>query len=91
MIFLAIPAPIIKSGFSLAFALYLHQMAVDNLRRLRHLAVHFRRQIGQRPFEMGYRAPTVMIDILNGKAVAPVIYTGLDECTQETADSCIGG
>lgn len=48
-------------------------------------------QVGQRPFEMGYRAPTVMIDILNGKAVDPVIYTGLDECTQETADSCIGG
>jgi ribose transport system substrate-binding protein len=48
-------------------------------------------QVGQRPFEMGYRAPTVMIDILDGKTVDPVIYTGLDECTQETADSCIGG
>ena len=48
-------------------------------------------QVGQRPFEMGYRAPSVMIDILNGKAVEPVIYTGLDACTQETADSCIGG
>jgi ribose transport system substrate-binding protein len=48
-------------------------------------------QVGQRPFEMGYRAPSVMIDILDGKAVDPVIYTGLDECTQETADSCIGG
>lgn len=48
-------------------------------------------QVGQRPFEMGYRAPTVMIDILDGKTVEPVIYTGLDECTQENADSCIGG
>lgn len=48
-------------------------------------------QVGQRPFEMGYRAPAVMLDILNGKAVEPVIYTGLDECTQENADSCIGG
>lgn len=48
-------------------------------------------QVGQRPFEMGYRAPSVMLDLLNGKAVEPVIYTGLDECTQETADSCIGG
>ena len=28
-------------------------------------------QVGQRPFEMGYRAPTVMIDILNGTAVHP--------------------
>jgi ribose transport system substrate-binding protein len=48
-------------------------------------------QVGQRPFEMGYRAPSVMIDLLDGKPVDPVIYTGLDECTQETADSCIGG
>jgi ribose transport system substrate-binding protein len=48
-------------------------------------------QVGQRPFEMGYRAPSVMLDLLNGKAVEPVIYTGLDECTQDTADSCIGG
>jgi ribose transport system substrate-binding protein len=32
-----------------------------------------------------------MIDILNGKTVDPVIYTGLDECTQDNADSCIGG
>jgi ribose transport system substrate-binding protein len=48
-------------------------------------------QVGQRPFEMGYRAPAVMLDLLNGKAVDPVIYTGLDECMQETADSCIGG
>jgi ribose transport system substrate-binding protein len=48
-------------------------------------------QVGQRPFEMGYRAPSVMIDLLDGKPVEPVIYTGLDECTQETADSCIGG
>lgn len=48
-------------------------------------------QVGQRPFEMGYRAPSVMIDLINGKAVAPIIFTGLDECTTETAASCIGG
>jgi ribose transport system substrate-binding protein len=46
-------------------------------------------QIGQRPFEMGYRAPTVMLDLLAGKSVEPVIFTGLDECTQETAATCI--
>jgi ribose transport system substrate-binding protein len=46
-------------------------------------------QVGQRPFEMGYRAPSVMLDLLDGKAVESVIYTGLDECTTETADSCI--
>jgi ribose transport system substrate-binding protein len=46
-------------------------------------------QVGQRPFEMGYRAPGVMLDLIAGKAVDPVIYTGLDECTQETAATCI--
>jgi ribose transport system substrate-binding protein len=46
-------------------------------------------QVGQRPFEMGYRAPSVMMDLIEGKAVEPVIYTGLDECTQETVDTCI--
>jgi len=48
-------------------------------------------QVGQRPFEMGYRAPAVMLDLLNGKTVESIIYTGLDECTQETAATCIGG
>lgn len=48
-------------------------------------------QVGQRPFEMGYRAPSVMIDLIDGKAVEPIIFTGLDECTQANADSCIGG
>jgi len=46
-------------------------------------------QVGQRPFEMGYRAPSVMIDLINGKTVEPVIYTGLDECTQENIATCI--
>ena len=46
-------------------------------------------QVGQRPFEMGYRAPSVMIDLIEGKAVESVIFTGLDECTQENVGSCI--
>ncbi len=37
-------------------------------------------QIGQRPFEMGHRAPAVLIDLINGKKVADPLYTGLDEC-----------
>ncbi len=45
--------------------------------------------MGQRPFEMGYRAPSVMIDLIQGKSVPPVIYTGLDECTQENVARCI--
>jgi ribose transport system substrate-binding protein len=46
-------------------------------------------QIGQRPFEMGYRAPDVMIEMIEGKEVEDPIYTGLDECTTENADSCV--
>jgi ribose transport system substrate-binding protein len=46
-------------------------------------------QIGQRPFEMGYRAPTVMIDLIEGKNVEDPLYTGLDECTPENVDNCL--
>jgi ribose transport system substrate-binding protein len=34
-------------------------------------------------------APSVMLDLINGKKVNPVIYTGLDECTQENVATCI--
>jgi ribose transport system substrate-binding protein len=46
-------------------------------------------QVGQRPFEMGYRAPSVMIDLIKGKKVSDPLFTGLDECTPETADTCL--
>jgi ribose transport system substrate-binding protein len=45
--------------------------------------------VGQRPFEMGYKAPSVMIDLIEGKKVADPVFTGLDECTAATADTCI--
>ena len=45
--------------------------------------------VGQRPAEMGYMAPTVMIDLIEGKQVADPVFTGLDECTKDTADTCI--
>ncbi|MDR3472722.1 MAG: sugar-binding protein [Devosia sp.] len=45
--------------------------------------------VGQRPFEMGYKAPTVMISLINGEKVDDPVFTGLDECTKETADTCI--
>jgi len=45
-------------------------------------------QIGQRPFEMGYKAPTVMIDLISGKTVADPLYTGLDECVPTNLDKC---
>jgi ribose transport system substrate-binding protein len=46
-------------------------------------------QIGQRPFEMGYRSPDVMIQMINGETVEDPIFTGLDECTQDNIDTCI--
>ncbi len=46
-------------------------------------------QVGQRPFEMGYRAPTVMIEMLEGKKVTDPVYTGLDECTAENVATCL--
>jgi ribose transport system substrate-binding protein len=46
-------------------------------------------QVGQRPFEMGYRAPTVMIDLIAGKKVGDPVFTGLDECTPENAANCL--
>jgi ribose transport system substrate-binding protein len=52
-------------------------------------AKHSHAQIGQRPFEMGYRAPTVLIQLISGESVEDPLYTGLDECTQETADTCL--
>jgi ribose transport system substrate-binding protein len=45
-------------------------------------------QIGQRPFEMGFRAPSVLIDLINGKKVADPLYTGLDECVPTNLDKC---
>ena len=45
--------------------------------------------VGQRPFEMGYKAPSVMIDLIDGKTVADPVFTGLDECTKDTVDTCI--
>jgi ribose transport system substrate-binding protein len=48
-------------------------------------------QVGQRPFEMGHRAPDVLIDLIEGKPVEDPLYTGLDECTAENKDSCLAG
>ena len=47
-------------------------------------------QVGQRPFEMGYKTMLALRDMKEGKA-APTdpTYTGLDVCTPETVDTCI--
>ncbi len=45
-------------------------------------------QVGQRPFEMGLRAPDVMIQLINGEKVDDPLYTGLDVCNQEDPGFC---
>jgi ribose transport system substrate-binding protein len=48
-------------------------------------------QVGQRPFEMGYKAMFFLADIIeNQKNPDDPTFTGLDVCTPETADTCIG-
>jgi ribose transport system substrate-binding protein len=45
-------------------------------------------QVGQRPFEMGYRAPDVMIQLINGESVEDPLYTGLDVCNADDPGFC---
>lgn len=47
-------------------------------------------QVGQRPFQMGYLAMQRLLDLKNGKSLQDPEYTGLDVCTSENADSCLG-
>jgi ribose transport system substrate-binding protein len=48
--------------------------------------------VGQRPFEMGYKSIMFLKDIHDGKAPPKdPTYTGLDVCTPATADTCVGG
>ena len=48
--------------------------------------------VGQRPFEMGYKVIYALKDIHDGKAPpADPTYTGLDVCTPKNADTCVGG
>jgi ribose transport system substrate-binding protein len=48
-------------------------------------------QVGQRPFEMGYKTMMFFKDMKDGKSgPTDPTYTGLDVCTPETAGTCIG-
>jgi len=48
-------------------------------------------QVGQRPFEMGYRTMLFLKDMKDGKsAPKDPTYTGLDVCTPQNAASCVG-
>jgi ribose transport system substrate-binding protein len=47
-------------------------------------------QVGQRPFEMGYKTMNALQAMTSGKAPpTDPTYTGLDVCTPETAATCI--
>ena len=47
-------------------------------------------QVGQRPFEMGYRSMFILRDMVReGKMPEDPIFTGLDVCTAENADTCL--
>jgi ribose transport system substrate-binding protein len=50
-------------------------------------------QVGQRPFEMGYKVIHAIYDMKTKNAPAPTdpTYTGLDVCTPDNVDSCLGG
>jgi ribose transport system substrate-binding protein len=45
-------------------------------------------QVGQRPFEMGYKAIYLLNDLTHGKTVPDPVTIGLDVCTPETIDTC---
>lgn len=45
--------------------------------------------VGQRPFEMGYKAMFILKDIAEGKDVADPIFTGLDVCNNDNIDTCV--
>ena len=47
--------------------------------------------VGQRPFEMGYKAMYYLKDIKDGKpGPKDPTYTGLDVCTPQNVDHCLG-
>jgi ribose transport system substrate-binding protein len=46
--------------------------------------------VGQKPFDMGYKSMVALKDIKEGKKVPDPMYTGLDICTPESAKTCLG-
>lgn len=46
-------------------------------------------QVGQRPYEMGYKSMYVLQDLVNGKTVNDPIYTGLDVCVEANQANCL--
>lgn len=46
-------------------------------------------QVGQRPFEMGYRAMYALRDLARGRSVPDPLHTGIDVCLPENVDRCL--
>ena len=46
--------------------------------------------VGQRPFEMGYKAMFMLKDLVEGKTLQDPTYTGLDVCSNDNIDTCVG-
>ena len=47
---------------------------------------HF--NVGQRPFDMAYKAVEALNDLTDGKTVPPMIITGLEVCTPQDTQTC---
>ena len=47
-------------------------------------------QVGQRPFQMGYLAMQRLKELKEGKTLQDPEYTGLDVCTNDNVDNCLG-
>jgi ribose transport system substrate-binding protein len=45
-------------------------------------------QVGQRPFEMGYKSMYMLLAAHEGKKLKDPTYTGLDVCTPQNVDTC---
>ena len=72
----------------------------DRDRRRRHLPMQLDElraglatgNVGQRPFDMGYKVMYALKDIKDGKpAPADPTYTGLDICNPKNVETCVGG
>ena len=46
--------------------------------------------VGQRPFEMGYLAMQMLKELKEGGALQDPTYTGLDVCSNDNIDTCVG-
>jgi ribose transport system substrate-binding protein len=47
--------------------------------------------VGQRPFEMGLKSMEMLLAAHEGKKLEDPTYTGLDICTPENVNTCLGG